>query len=101
MKHHLYDFDILTMQPDKGAAVPKFGDWDVNNPASADGFTHIFNKVREERQGGPAQVPGTPNDRPQHNKGQFTDDKVQVLLLHLTYSEILEICLNELLHKYF
>jgi hypothetical protein len=23
------------MQPDKGAAVPKFGDWDVSNPASA------------------------------------------------------------------
>ncbi|KAK7382692.1 hypothetical protein VNO80_01676 [Phaseolus coccineus] len=64
--------------PDKGAAVPKFGDWDVNNPASADGFTHIFNKVREERQGGPAQdAPGTLNGRPQQNRGQFNDDKVQ------------------------
>jgi hypothetical protein len=28
--------------------VPKFGDWD-SNPASADGYTHIFNKVREEK----------------------------------------------------
>lgn len=63
--------------PDKGAAVPKFGDWDVNNPASADGFTHIFNKVREEKQGGPGQVPGTPNERPQAIRGQPTDDKVQ------------------------
>ncbi|RDX76948.1 RPM1-interacting protein 4 [Mucuna pruriens] len=62
--------------PDKGAAVPKFGDWDVNNPASADGFTHIFNKVREEKQGGPGQVPGTPNDRPQVTRGHLTDDKV-------------------------
>lgn len=44
-------------QPDKGAAVPKFGEWDENNPASADGFTHIFNKVREEKAG---KVPGTP-----------------------------------------
>ncbi|KAL6217751.1 hypothetical protein ACLB2K_010968 [Fragaria x ananassa] len=43
--------------PDKGAAVPKFGEWDENNPASADGFTHIFNKVREEKAG---KVPGTP-----------------------------------------
>ncbi|KAL9667837.1 hypothetical protein QQ045_002206 [Rhodiola kirilowii] len=40
---------------DKGAAVPKFGEWDEANPASADGFTHIFNKVREERH------TGTPN----------------------------------------
>lgn len=45
--------------PDKGAAVPKFGDWDENNPSSADGYTHIFNKVREERQTGAAtRVPG-------------------------------------------
>ncbi|KAF8391973.1 hypothetical protein HHK36_022313 [Tetracentron sinense] len=43
--------------PDQGAAVPKFGDWDESNPSSADGFTHIFNKVREERQSGTAKVP--------------------------------------------
>ncbi|KAL6900746.1 hypothetical protein ACP4OV_005422 [Aristida adscensionis] len=35
--------------PTRGSAVPKFGDWD-SNPASADGYTHIFNKVREEKQ---------------------------------------------------
>ncbi|KAG8640361.1 RPM1-interacting protein 4 isoform X2 [Manihot esculenta] len=46
--------------PDKGAAVPKFGEWDENNPASADGYTHIFNKVREERQIEAGKVPGTP-----------------------------------------
>ncbi|KAK7304518.1 hypothetical protein VNO77_42399 [Canavalia gladiata] len=63
--------------PDKGAAVPKFGDWDVNNPASADGYTHIFNKVREDRQGGPGHVPGTPNDRPKVIRNQTTNDKVQ------------------------
>ncbi|CAL9023219.1 unnamed protein product [Prunus brigantina] len=44
--------------PEKGAAVPKFGEWDENDPASADGFTHIFNKVREEKAG---KVPGTPS----------------------------------------
>ncbi|KAL2319275.1 hypothetical protein Fmac_028244 [Flemingia macrophylla] len=62
---------------EKGAAVPKFGDWDVNNPSSADGFTHIFNKVRQEKQGGPGQVPGTPNERPQVIRGKPTNDKVQ------------------------
>uniref|UniRef100_A0A7N0UHR6 RIN4 pathogenic type III effector avirulence factor Avr cleavage site domain-containing protein n=1 Tax=Kalanchoe fedtschenkoi TaxID=63787 RepID=A0A7N0UHR6_KALFE len=40
---------------DRGAAVPKFGAWDEADPASADGFTHIFNKVREEKH------TGTPN----------------------------------------
>ncbi|KAM2009252.1 hypothetical protein ACFX16_004052 [Malus domestica] len=44
--------------PEKGAAVPKFGEWDENDPASADGFTHIFNKVREEKAG---KAPGTPS----------------------------------------
>ncbi|XP_002532749.3 RPM1-interacting protein 4 [Ricinus communis] len=50
--------------PDKGAAVPKFGEWDENNPASADGYTHIFNKVREERQIGAGKVPGMPSESP-------------------------------------
>ena len=53
----------MIWQPDKGAAVPKFGDWDENNPSSADGYTHIFNKVREERQtGATARVPGPATD---------------------------------------
>lgn len=43
--------------PEKGSAVPKFGEWDESDPASADGFTHIFNKVREEKQVGSAKVP--------------------------------------------
>ncbi|XP_019464470.1 PREDICTED: RPM1-interacting protein 4-like [Lupinus angustifolius] len=34
---------------DKGRALPKFGEWDVNNPASAEGFTVIFNKARDEK----------------------------------------------------
>ncbi|KAK8654124.1 hypothetical protein V6N13_128099 [Hibiscus sabdariffa] len=44
--------------PDKGAAVPKFGDWDEKNPSSADGYTHIFNLVREERNNGGNATPG-------------------------------------------
>ncbi|KAF6133974.1 hypothetical protein GIB67_040738, partial [Kingdonia uniflora] len=43
--------------PDNSAAVPKFGEWDENNPSSADGYTHIFNKVREEKQIGTAKPP--------------------------------------------
>ncbi|KAK8506048.1 hypothetical protein V6N13_002703 [Hibiscus sabdariffa] len=44
--------------PDKGAAVPKFGDWDEKNPSTADGYTHIFNLVREERNNGGNATPG-------------------------------------------
>lgn len=43
---------------DKGLALPKFGEWDVNDPASAEGFTVIFNKARDEkRTGGKADSP--------------------------------------------
>ncbi|XP_021631362.1 RPM1-interacting protein 4 isoform X2 [Manihot esculenta] len=48
--------------PVKGAAVPKFGEWDENNPASADGYTHIFNQVREEKHSGAGKVPGMPTE---------------------------------------
>ncbi|KAL6552924.1 hypothetical protein OROGR_006766 [Orobanche gracilis] len=34
---------------EKGRPLPKFGEWDVNNPASADGFTVIFAKARDEK----------------------------------------------------
>ncbi|KAG0489406.1 hypothetical protein HPP92_008217 [Vanilla planifolia] len=37
---------------DKGSAVPKFGEWDVMDPASADSYSYIFNQVREEKQSG-------------------------------------------------
>ncbi|KAL2316549.1 hypothetical protein Fmac_030425 [Flemingia macrophylla] len=32
--------------------LPKFGEWDVNDPASAESFTVIFNKARDERKAG-------------------------------------------------
>ncbi|KAK9272883.1 hypothetical protein L1049_003262 [Liquidambar formosana] len=34
---------------DKGRPLPKFGEWDVNNPASSEGFTVIFSKARDEK----------------------------------------------------
>jgi hypothetical protein len=69
---------VLTWQPEKGAAVPKFGAWDENNPASAEGFTHIFDKVREERQTGAGRIPG-PNETPHnHIRRQNPDDSAKV-----------------------
>ncbi|KAL9252259.1 NOI4-like protein [Drosera capensis] len=45
---------------DKGRPLPKFGDWDENDPASAEGFTVIFNKARNEKKTGnkPDESPG-------------------------------------------
>ncbi|MBA0561588.1 hypothetical protein Golob_018403, partial [Gossypium lobatum] len=37
---------------DQGRPLPKFGEWDVNDPASAEGFTVIFNKARDEKKTG-------------------------------------------------
>ncbi|KAL3018710.1 hypothetical protein AAZX31_05G042600 [Glycine max] len=37
------------MASENGRPLPKFGEWDVNNPASAEGFTVIFNKARDEK----------------------------------------------------
>lgn len=46
--------------PDRGAAVPKFGEWDEKDPQSAENFTGIFDKVREEKHTGPGNVSTTP-----------------------------------------
>ncbi|KAJ6894022.1 hypothetical protein NC652_027940 [Populus alba x Populus x berolinensis] len=44
---------------DTGRPLPKFGEWDVNDPASAEGFTVIFNKARDEKKtGGQPESPG-------------------------------------------
>ena len=65
---------ILVWQHEDSTAVPKFGDWDERNPSSADGYTHIFNKVREEKQTVegpvPAMVtePSNPTDQKQHGE---------------------------------
>ncbi|KAM1427101.1 hypothetical protein ACFX14_019261 [Malus domestica] len=37
---------------EKGVPLPKFGEWDVNDPVSAEGFTVIFNKARIEKKTG-------------------------------------------------
>ncbi|KAL1307310.1 protein NOI4 isoform X1 [Arachis duranensis] len=47
------------MSQEKGQPLPKFGEWDVNDPASAEGYTVIFNKARDEKKtGGKPESPG-------------------------------------------
>lgn len=64
------------LQPDQDVAVPRFGEWDENDPASADGYTQLFNKVREER-AGTGQAPGTPTQRPYVFRKQDANDKAK------------------------
>uniref|UniRef100_A0A804PZW4 RIN4 pathogenic type III effector avirulence factor Avr cleavage site domain-containing protein n=1 Tax=Zea mays TaxID=4577 RepID=A0A804PZW4_MAIZE len=52
------------MAEESGRPLPKFGEWDVNDPASADGFTVIFNKARDEKKGGNGQDTDSPSKDP-------------------------------------
>ncbi|KAD4584363.1 hypothetical protein E3N88_21964 [Mikania micrantha] len=62
--------------PDNGAAVPRFGEWDENNPSAGENYTYIFNKVREERVTGSPMVSGS-DARPDYNipRNRIPDDK--------------------------
>ncbi|CAN0924554.1 Protein NOI4 [Linum grandiflorum] len=56
--------------------LPKFGEWDVNNPASAEGFTVIFSKARDEKKAGATTGgPGAASQR--NNKGPSKDQDDQ------------------------
>ncbi|KAJ8466612.1 hypothetical protein OPV22_029164 [Ensete ventricosum] len=51
------------IQMSKGSVIPKFGDWDESNPSTADGFSRIFNRVREEKQRVSAKVSQVSSDK--------------------------------------
>ncbi|XP_039138025.1 uncharacterized protein LOC120275491 [Dioscorea cayenensis subsp. rotundata] len=40
----------------KTSVVPKFGEWDECDPSSADGYSHIFSRMKEEKQTSSEQV---------------------------------------------
>ncbi|KAK9069370.1 hypothetical protein SSX86_011273 [Deinandra increscens subsp. villosa] len=64
----------------RGSAVPRFGEWDENNPSSGDNYTHIFNKVREERATG-SPPPSGSDARPNYNipKNKKPNNKINCL----------------------
>ncbi|PAN07978.1 hypothetical protein PAHAL_1G377600 [Panicum hallii] len=61
------------MSDDTGRTLPKFGEWDVNNPASADGFTVIFSKARDEKKAPPAKGQGHISNRSADMKDSRAD----------------------------
>ncbi|KAL4588917.1 hypothetical protein LXL04_001817 [Taraxacum kok-saghyz] len=52
-----------------GQPLPKFGEWDVNDPASAEGFTVIFNKARNEKKTGGTTDSPAQSDSSQRKSG--------------------------------
>lgn len=61
--------------PDHSAAVPKFGDWDESDPTSADGYTHVFNKVREEKMNGTGNVSAAAFRKPYYKNQKQHENK--------------------------
>ncbi|KAA8520162.1 hypothetical protein F0562_014418 [Nyssa sinensis] len=52
------------------ASVPKFGEWDERDPTSGEGFTLVFNKVKEEKQISAAKFPAVPPEPSNYSKSQ-------------------------------
>ncbi|KAJ6999340.1 hypothetical protein NC653_010130 [Populus alba x Populus x berolinensis] len=44
----------------RAASIPKFGAWDETDPRSGEGFTVIFNRVKEEKQIASTTFPSVP-----------------------------------------
>ncbi|KAK1410064.1 hypothetical protein QVD17_36597 [Tagetes erecta] len=53
---------LMTSQPPQ--PLPKFGEWDVKNPSSADGFTVIFAKASNEKKNNGTVVTKGPPPKP-------------------------------------
>ncbi|KAL8151024.1 hypothetical protein V2J09_020832 [Rumex salicifolius] len=57
-------------------SLPKFGEWDVNNPASGEGFTVLFNKARDEkRTNSSAAANKTPPSQPKNSNNHHDPNK--------------------------
>jgi Cleavage site for pathogenic type III effector avirulence factor Avr len=80
--------------------LPKFGDWDVNDPASADGFTVIFNKARDEKKGGNTQDTDSPMKEDRSTKdapGHTTRSNSVSYFLFVIATELTQVTVSLLL----
>lgn len=86
----------MNSKPEKGSALPKFGEWDEKGPSSAEGYTRIFDRVREDKQSGLGQQPDTVNNsvNPSYTK-QFDSYQPSVCYLGSIFLEFFSIILLE------
>ncbi|KAH9322573.1 hypothetical protein KI387_017212, partial [Taxus chinensis] len=75
--------------PERSSPLPKFGDWNEKDPTSADDFTHIFNKRRQEKLTGVSTVPAMPTGTPSHinNHKQANVSLYKSLVEHFNQAE--------------
>lgn len=72
------DVRVVVILQEVGQPLPKFGEWDVNDPASAEGFTVIFNKARNEKKtGGATDSPAQSDFTPRKSGGASSLGKPQ------------------------
>lgn len=87
-KNNEFALTNLIIPQDKGRPLPKFGEWDVNDPASAEGYTVIFNKARDEKKTGgkpesPAKADHQTKPPLEHGKTQSVRPlSLNICLLH-------------------
>ncbi|KAH6809078.1 hypothetical protein C2S51_026861 [Perilla frutescens var. frutescens] len=73
--------------PDRSPAVPKFGDWDETDPAAAEGYTQVFNRVREEKHSETGKVPVMPTETSNSSNQKQANENAQVnIYFQLLYS---------------
>jgi hypothetical protein len=58
--------------------VPKFGEWDEKDPSTGEGFTDIFDKVREEKQSGSSNAPTANSDAGYNRSNQSREHESSV-----------------------
>lgn len=72
------DCYLLHIQPERGQALPRFGEWDFD-PTGDDGFNAIFNKVRDDKKSGDAPVITSDAGYNRSNQGRKYEPSVSPL----------------------
>ncbi|KAL0733272.1 hypothetical protein Bca4012_009482 [Brassica carinata] len=62
-----------------GRPLPKFGDWDVNDPATADGYTVIFSKAGEDKKTGRSST--KTNSQRKQDGDKPANDKIYEMIM--------------------
>ena len=62
-------------QHQRAASIPKFGAWDETDPQSGEGFTVIFDRVKEEKQIAASTFPSVPTRPVNHQTSQRNHGK--------------------------
>jgi hypothetical protein len=71
-------YTLQTKSKAKSTLVPKFGEWDDNDPSSANAYTVIFNKIKEEKRAGKIQSSPKNSSSNAHKRKAFLGKTLSV-----------------------